>query len=151
MEHDIPTSKIGIKEIMMITFNQQESSSVLELAVTGKLTHEVYEVFRPKVEEMVRKHGKIRLLFDIAEIHGWEIPTLWEQTKCAAGSFADISRIAIVGNRAWEKAMSPFCRPFTRAEIRHFNKFENLQARSWLEQPKKEMLSNAPPSVDLRM
>jgi hypothetical protein len=129
--------------MMQITLNQQGSTSVLEVIVSGKLTHEAYELFRPRVEEMIRSRGRIRVLFDLVDIQGWEIPGAWDLTKCATEQFSHISRVAMVGSKAWERGLRTFCSPFTRAEIHYFDKSEMPEARAWLEQPRKEMLSDA--------
>jgi hypothetical protein len=128
---------------MPITLNQNEASNVLEVVVSGKLTHEDYETFVPRVEQMVKEHGKIRVLFDMVDFHGWEATALWDDTKFTFKHFSDISRIAMVGDKKWEKAMSAFCGPFTSAEVRYFDWSELNEARAWLEVPRKETLRHA--------
>jgi hypothetical protein len=34
----------------------------------------------------------------------------------------------------WEKGMSVFCKPFTTAKIRYFDKAQAADARTWLDQ-----------------
>ena len=48
--------------------------------------------------------------------------------------FADIERLALVGDKKWEKGMSVFCKPFTTAKIRYFDRAAIAEARAWLEQ-----------------
>ena len=48
--------------------------------------------------------------------------------------FSDIERLALVGEKRWEKGMSVFCRPFTTAKIRYFDRPAVAEARAWLEQ-----------------
>lgn len=129
---------------MAITFQAQEGSSLLEVTVSGKLTHGDYDVFQPKVEEMVRQHGKIRVFFDMADFHGWETGAVWDDTKVAAKYFSDISRIAMVGDKTWQKGMSNFCRPFTKAEIHYFERSDIVRAYAWLESPGREVLGWTP-------
>ena len=128
---------------MPITLNQNEGSNVLEVVVSGKLTHEDYEHFVPRVERMVKEHGKIRVLLDMVDFHGWEAAALWDDTKFTFKHFCDISRIAMVGDKKWEKAMSAFCRPLTSAEVRYFDWSELNEASAWLEVPRKETLRHA--------
>ena len=101
----------------------------VEVKVTGKLTREDYEIFVPEMERLIKQHGKIRVLFDMHDFHGWEVAALWEDLKFDARHFKDIERLALVGEKAWEKGMAVFCRPFTMATIRYFDRSQVGEAR----------------------
>ena len=45
---------------------------LLEVQVSGKLVHEDYKHFVPEFERLVKQNGKIRVLFEMADFHGWE-------------------------------------------------------------------------------
>jgi hypothetical protein len=47
--------------------------------------------------------------------------------------FSTIERLAMVGDKKWERGMSLFCRPFTTATIRYFDSSAMPEARAWLE------------------
>jgi hypothetical protein len=128
---------------MPVTLNQKGGTSLLEVVVSGKLSHEDYEHFLPKVEEMVNEHGKICVLFDMVDFHGWEPSALWDDAKFAFKHFCDIERIAMVGERKWEQAMSAFCRPFTTAEVRYFDWSQLQEAWAWLDLPREGDLRRA--------
>jgi len=108
---------------------------ILEIRMKGKLTAKNYESFVPQIEALM-KTGKIRLLVELVDFHGWSAGALWEDTKFAARHFSDIDRIAIVGNKDWEKGMAVFCKPFTGAMIRYFDSAEIENAKSWIMQAK---------------
>lgn len=57
----------------------------------------------------------------IVDFHGWEGAALWDDIKFDLKHFSDIERLAMVGDRGWEKGMSLFCRPFTTAKICYFD------------------------------
>jgi len=38
-----------------------------------------------------------------------------------------------LGDKKWEKYMSVFCHPFTKAEIRYFDRTAIDEAHAWLE------------------
>jgi len=103
---------------------------ILEIRVDGKLTAKDYESFVPQIEALIKK-GKIRMLVELVDFHGWSAGALWKDTKFAARHFNDIDRIAIVGNKKWEKGMAVFCKPFTRALIRYFDSIEIENAKNW--------------------
>ena len=46
--------------------------------------------------------------------------------------FADIERLAMVGEKKWQKGMATFCKPFTTATIRYFDHADAVEARKWL-------------------
>lgn len=119
---------------MSLKLEQKDDTNMLEVHVSDKLTHEDYQHFLPKVEEMVKAHGKIRVLFDMHDFHGWKAEALWDDAKFAVKHHGDIDRIAMIGDKAWERGMSAFCRPFTSAKIRYFDRPDMTEARQWLEQ-----------------
>jgi hypothetical protein len=106
---------------------------VLEVRVTGKLTKESYQEFVPAVDEQIKEHGKLRILFVMLEFHGWTAGAMWEDLKFDLKHWKDIERLAIVGDKKWEKGMATFCKPFTKAQIRYFDIRQLEDARQWLE------------------
>ncbi len=110
----------------------------LEVRVSGKLSHHDYQHFVPEVERLIHLHGKIRVLFEMVDFHGWEAGALWDDIKFDAKHFADIDRVAMVGDKSWQKGMSQFCRVFTTAQIRYFDHTELQRARDWLSSNKPE-------------
>lgn len=102
------------------------------VSASGKLSKEDYEHFVPEVERMIKEVGKIRLLFEMRDFHGWDAGALWEDIKFDLKHFADVERLAMVGEKKWEEWMAKFCRPFTTAEIRYFDQSQAEEARSWI-------------------
>jgi hypothetical protein len=96
----------------------EAGGKVLVVRLSGKLTKEDYQRFVPEVERLVRQHGKIRMLVQMHDFHGWTAGALWEDIKFDLKHFAHIERLALVGDRKWEAAMAVFCKPFTTATIR---------------------------------
>jgi hypothetical protein len=119
---------------MAIQLTEKNGGKVLEVHVSGKLAHEDYQHFVPEFERLVKQHGKIRVLFEMAGFHGWEAGALWDDVKFDLKHFSDIERLALVGDKQWEKGMSVFCKPFTTAKIRYFDRAAIAEARAWLEQ-----------------
>lgn len=121
------------RSVMTIKFDAKADSKILEVQVSGKLAHEDYQHFVPEFERLVKQHGKIRLLFEMVDFHGWDTAALWDDIKFDLKHLSDIERLAMVGDRKWEKGMSVFCRPFTTARIRYFDHESIDEARAWLE------------------
>jgi hypothetical protein len=81
---------------------------------------------------MIKQHGKIRILVEMQDFHGWDAGALWEDMKWNASHFRDIERLALVGNSKWRQWMASFCKPFTTAEVRYFTPGQLEEARGWL-------------------
>ena len=117
---------------MPIQMNEENAGKILTVHVSGKLAKADYEHFVPEFERLVRLHGKLRVLFDMAGFHGWTAGAFWEDTKFAMHHFSDIVRLAVVGEKKWQEGMTTFCKPFTKATTRYFNHAEAEAARAWL-------------------
>ncbi len=116
----------------MIKLAATEESNILSVKLSGKLTKEDYEEFAPKVSALIHQHGKIRVLIELDDFHGWTAGALWEDTKFAMKHYRDLYRLAFVGDKKWEEGMATFCKPFTAAEIRYFDRSRMDDAKQWI-------------------
>jgi len=119
---------------MSIQMSELRMKNFLAVRVSGKLAREDYRQFVPEFERLLRDKGKIRVLLEMVDFHGWQPGALWEDLKFDVAHFSHLERLAMVGDRSWEKGMSVFCKPFTTAEIRYFDRRDMAKARAWLEQ-----------------
>jgi hypothetical protein len=119
---------------MAIQMSEEDGGKILVVQVSGKLQATNYEHFVPEFERLLRQHGKLRVLFEMDGFHGWEAGALWDDIKFDVKHFADISRLAMVGETKWEQGMATFCKPFTKATIRYFDHAHAVEARTWLEE-----------------
>ncbi|MGB9432993.1 MAG: STAS/SEC14 domain-containing protein [Candidatus Acidiferrum sp.] len=117
---------------MPIQLNEENGGEVLILHISGKLVKADYEHFVNEFERLVRQHGKLRVLFDIADLQGWDAGAVWEDIKFDIKHFADIELLAMVGDKKWQHGMAVFFKPFTKATIRYFDHAEAAEARKWL-------------------
>ena len=120
---------------MAIKLTERNDGKVLEVRLTGKLVKEDYETFLPAVERLVKQHGRIRMLMEMTDFHGWSAGAAWEDTKFAVHHFRDIERLAVVGEARWQQGMAVFCKPFTSAEVRYFKHTDIAAAYAWIEGP----------------
>ncbi len=117
---------------MSFAITESAVGNIIEVEASGKLTKEAYEEFVPMTEQKIKEHGKIRVLFAMHDFHGWDAGAMWEDIKFDLKHFNHIERLAIVGESKWEKGMSVFCRPFTTANIKYFDRANIDQARAWI-------------------
>ena len=121
-----------VKDMSAVTLSETNGGKVLEIQLTGKLAKEDYEQLVPAVERLVKEHGRIRILVEMRDFHGWTTGALWEDLKFDAKHFKDIERVAMVGETKWQHGMAIFCKPFTTAKVRYFDGPATDQAREWL-------------------
>jgi hypothetical protein len=117
---------------MSVKVSEENDGKVLVIHVSDRLTKEDYAHLVPEVGRLIEKHGKIRMLFEMHDFHGWSCGALWEDAKFALHHFRDIERLAVIGEKKWQKGMATFCKPFTKAEIRYFDHSQAEEARTWL-------------------
>ena len=129
---------------MPIQLNEENGGKILVVHVSGKLAKADYDHFVPEFERLVRQYGKLQLLFDMTGFHGWEAGALWDDFKFDLKHFTDIERLAMVGDKKWERGMAVFCKPFTKATIRYFDHAEAAKAGMWLGEGVSSLLKNSP-------
>jgi hypothetical protein len=100
--------------------------------LSGKLTDEDYQQFVPLIDEAIAQSGKVRVLAQFHDFHGWDLHALWDDIKFSTTHCTKIERIALVGEKTWEKWMATVCKPFTRATVRYFDASQIDAARAWL-------------------
>jgi hypothetical protein len=119
---------------MAIQLNEKNGGKGLEVQVSGKLIREDYKHLVPEFERLVKQHGKLRVLFEVADLDGCEASAVWDDIKFSSKHFSDIERLAMVGDKQWEQTLTTICRPFMTAELRYFDRAAIAQARGWLEE-----------------
>ena len=89
---------------MSIQLKEENGGKVLVVHVSGKLEKGDYEHFVPEFERLVQQYGKLRVLFDMTGFHGWGARALWEDIKFDVKHFADLERLAMIGDKKWRTA-----------------------------------------------
>ena len=117
----------------MLQFIPVFDGNTIAARASGKLSHEDYQNFLPQLEERISALGKVSLLFEFENFTGWELEAAKDDYDFGMKNLANFERIAMVGDKAWERWMSLIAKPFLPSgEVRYFNR-ENLQdAWDWL-------------------
>jgi len=100
--------------------------------LSGKLHDEAYKQFVPLVDAEIAKEGKVNILSQFHDFHGWDAKALWDDIKFSTTHCTKIKKIALVGEKSWEKWMAKVCVPFTLAKIKYFDASQLDDARRWL-------------------
>jgi hypothetical protein len=118
---------------MPIELREENGGKVLVVHASGTFVKADYPPFVAEFERRVQKPRKQHVLFDMTGLRGWDAGAAWEDMKFDFKHFADIDRLAIVGDKKWQHGMAIVLKPFTKAAIRYFDETESAEARKWLE------------------
>lgn len=116
----------------MIEPIQSPSEKVIAFRLSGTLHDDDYKKFVPAIDEAA-KTGKVRLLAQFHDFHGWDLRALWDDIKFATTHCTTFDKIALVGEKRWEEWMAKVCKPFTAARIQYFDSSAIDQAWAWLQ------------------
>ena len=122
----------------MISELPTDSPRVLAFKLTGKLHDADYETFIPAIDggiaTALASGGPARLLALFEDFHGWTIAAAWDDTKFGLKHYADLERIALVGDKTWEAWMATVCTPFTAASVKYFDTADTPAAWAWVQE-----------------
>ncbi|GAB6145481.1 SpoIIAA family protein [Desulfocicer niacini] len=115
-----------------IQLTEVPAGTIVRLIFTDTLKKEDYEHFVPMVEKIMESRDKIRMVIELRDFKGWSAGAMWEDTKFGLSHFNDIERLAIVGDKQWEKTMTVFIKPFTTATVKYFDLDALDAANAWI-------------------
>ncbi len=112
---------------------EESSGAVVGYKAIGKITVEDYEKLGPEVEALVEQHPDgIYMLLDLEDFKS-ELPKAWPSDFKFGHRFHDkVKKMAIVGDKRWEKWMTELVHPFYAKEGKYFHTDEIDEAWAWL-------------------
>ena len=116
----------------MIQILEDSKDDLVAFRISGHVDKRDYDVMLPLLDEKIKQHGKIRVYAEVQLIEDFSIGALWEDIKYDFKHATDFSRVAIVGDQKWIEWLTVASKPFTTAEIRHFDFSQREQAWSWI-------------------
>lgn len=116
----------------MIEILKETEGILIATNAKGKLTEKDYDKLLPLLNERLKKFYKIRWYFEMEDFEGWSIKAFWEDVKFDSKHFNDFEKIAMVGDKKWEKIMTDLMKPFTAAQVKYFNISEKDKALMWI-------------------
>jgi len=116
----------------MIKELAESSGNVIGYKCIGTITADDYKKLEPEVKDLVEKQGKIRILFDLSDFK-WEKMEAWLPDLRFGSEFRhDIEKMAIVGDKTWEKWVTHLAKPFYARDAKFFHSAEIAKAWAWL-------------------
>lgn len=116
----------------MIQKLKESSGKVLEVKLSGKLTDKEYKGFVTEVEKIISDKGKIRLLITVDYPQDFDLKAAWDDLVFWTKHIKDIERLAIVGQKEWEKWLELLEKPFIHAEVKYYKTSNIKDAWNWI-------------------
>lgn len=114
----------------MLTFLDRSSGTVLGVKVIGKLTQADYRQLAERLETMLGRHDKVRILIEMEDCQGWDIGAAWDNLKFGFQHDHQCERCAVVGEKKWQKWMTKLAKPFFN--VRYFDPSQREEAWRWI-------------------
>jgi universal stress protein A len=124
-----------------------QEDNIVAFLLSGKLSHADYQAFLPRLEELIKVHGRISVLLELTDFHGWDLDAVLDDFRFGMQHQDDFERIAIVGQGILQHWMALMAKPFIRADVQFFNQGQLGEAWDWLREPLQQVaLDQAPPA-----
>jgi hypothetical protein len=116
----------------MIEKMNESSGSVVGYKVEGKVTPDDYRQLEPQVQALADKYDTIGILIDLQEFSGEEVKAWLPDLKFGHHFHDKIAKMAIVGDKRWEKWLADLVKPFYAKDGKFFHPEEADKAWAWL-------------------
>lgn len=115
------------KHGLSIGIERIENEIFLSLKAVGKLSHHDYETITPMIDAALAevKHPKVKALIDGTELEGWEPRAVWDDFQIGLKHGNEFEKIAIYGNKDWQKFISKVGGWFISGEVKYFEDLES--------------------------
>ncbi len=117
---------------LSIGLDRVENEFFISIKAVGRLTHQDYEHLTPMLDAALIKvnQPKVKILFDVTELDGWELRAAWDDLKLGLKHSAVFDKIALFGNQDWQEMSAKIGNWFVSGEIRYFESY--IDALTWL-------------------
>lgn len=110
----------------------ESTGNVVGFKAIGTIKPADYDELIPKFEALIEREGTVRVLMDMSEFKS-EAPSAWMDDLRFGHEFhKKIVKLAVVGDKRWEKWMTSFCDPFYAQEAKFFHTDDMIAAWDWL-------------------
>ena len=118
----------------MLQILGQTEGNLLATRATGNLTEADFDKLLPLLNNIVERYKKIRWYFEMEGFEGWTPKAFWKDLKFDVQHANDFEKVAMIGDKKWEKWMTDLMKPFTSAEVKFFDLEEKEIAKKWIKQ-----------------
>jgi hypothetical protein len=120
----------------MIEVMPETEGKIFVVKATEKLTAKDYEeVFIPKIYQLIKEYGKVRVVVFLAEnFSGWEIGAAWDDAKFGIQHRNDFEKIALVGGPNWVKWSTKIGSHFMEGQVAIYDISDFQSAVAWIKE-----------------
>jgi len=118
----------------MIKVLPESKENILVLRAVAKLTDQDYkDVLIPRLESIIREHGKARLLLDMGDVfRGWEAAALWDDALFGLAHRNDFEKMGVIGGPGWVEWGMKLAAVVVGGELRNFPPGKREEALNWI-------------------
>jgi hypothetical protein len=121
------------QEKVMIEILPQSTGNVVAIRVNGKLVHQDYQQFLPRLESVLEQYGSVRCYCEMVNFEGFTWRAMLDEMKFDVTHWNKIERCALVGHASWNPWMTRFAQMlFGSARVKSFTPDQAGQAWSWV-------------------
>ena len=122
----------------MIDKLSESAGPVVGFSVKGKVTADDIKQLVPEIEALAQKYvDGLYVLMDLQEFTREEVDAWIPDWKFGRQFHNKITKLAIVGDKRWEKWLTAFVDPFYAQEGKYFSSDEKDKAWAWLREGEK--------------
>jgi len=114
----------------MLTIHKQSSGNVLGVRASGRITHWDCQQLGPRLEELIRQHRTVRLLFEMEDCQGLDLGAVWDELTMWLNHGGALERCAVIGQKTWQQRLTQLSRPFFKGK--YFDAANRDQAWQWV-------------------
>lgn len=116
----------------MFKITSKPESNVVAVKIGAAVTKEDYDLALPHLEDKIKSHGKVRLYCEIDNVSTITSEAIKEDLKFDIKHLTDFEKVAIIGERGWEKWLTKIGSVFTSAEVRYYEPQQKAEAMKWV-------------------
>jgi hypothetical protein len=116
----------------MLILLPESAGDLVCLKAAGKLTDADYKDMMPRLEAVIAEHGGLRVYVDLTEFDGWDWRAAWDDVAFGIKHWSEISKIALIGDAAWETLATRIADKIMPADVRNFAADGAGEALDWI-------------------
>ncbi len=116
----------------MFQFIPVHENTILAVRISGAIEHEDYQQFVLKLEEFINPDEKMSLLLEFDNFIGSNLATIKNDFNIGLKYGNVFTKIAIVGQKKWQKWMGFVSSPFIKGNVKYFDRIDFQSAWDWL-------------------
>lgn len=111
----------------------ESAGNIIGFQAVGNIQKEDYAQLTTELEAALTAADSLRLLLDLAEFEGEEMKAWGADLKFGHEFRKKIEKMAIVGDKKWQKWLAALADPFYAREAQYFPTTERDAAWAWLQ------------------